>query len=124
MKGSARTYVDGFGIQWNQFRRTQLDSFSGTTISRDRLFATTGWPSRLQDDVILEAGSGAGRFTEVLLATGATVVSFDLSDAMWANRANNGSNARLLLLKADIRTLPFRAASFDRVLCLGVLQHC
>ena len=38
---------------------------------------------------IIEAGSGAGRFTEVLLKYGAIVYSFDLSNAVCANFANN-----------------------------------
>ena len=40
---------------------------------------------------ILEVGSGAGRFTEVLVTTGATVISCDLSSAVDANYRNNGT---------------------------------
>lgn len=28
-------YADNFGMQWNYFRQTQLDSYSGHTISAD-----------------------------------------------------------------------------------------
>src|SRR4051794_34068647 len=69
-----QTYADAFGLQWNQFRRTQLDSFTGTTITRDRTCAAVGdavWES-LPGQLVLECGCGAGRFTEILLDRGAS----------------------------------------------------
>ena len=30
----SQAYAAGFGLQWNRYRRTQLDSFTGTAISR------------------------------------------------------------------------------------------
>ena len=69
----ADNYAGSFGFQWNQHAKTQLDSHTGVSISRDRLFSVTGWPQRMEKDRILEAGSGAGRFTEVLATTGAQV---------------------------------------------------
>ena len=117
------SYAGSFGYQWNLHRRTQLDSFTGLPISRQRLFITTRWPEQMPGERILEAGSGAGRFTEVLLSTGAEVFSFDYSDAVRANAANNGAHAGLRLFRADIFRLPLRKESFSKVLCLGVLQH-
>jgi len=72
---------------------------------------------------ILEAGSGAGRFTEILLSTGAEVYSFDSSSAVDANIVNNGHSPNLRLFQADIFNLPLKNEAFDKVLCLGVLQH-
>jgi SAM-dependent methyltransferase len=77
----------------------------------------------MEGQTILEAGSGAGRFTEILVATGATVFSFDYSNAVDANWSNNGRNQNLQLFQADICHLPLPRASFDRVMCLGVIQH-
>lgn len=116
-------YASSFGFQWNVHARTQLDSFSGLPISRDRLFATTKWPTKLPGETILEVGSGAGRFTEVLVTTGATVISCDLSSAVDANYRNNGANANLLIAQASLLDLPIRARSIDKVICIGVLQH-
>jgi SAM-dependent methyltransferase len=73
--------------------------------------------------LVLEAGCGAGRFTECLLKTGATVFSFDYSSAVDANARNNGLSERLFLFQADMRTIPLQRAAFDKVICLGVLQH-
>jgi SAM-dependent methyltransferase len=100
-----------------------LDSHTGVAISADRIRIATGWPDRLDGEVILEAGSGAGRFTEVLVRTGATVLSFDYSNAVDANARNNGGAPNLLLFQGDIFSIPCPAKSLDRVFCLGVLQH-
>ncbi|MRR05890.1 MAG: methyltransferase domain-containing protein [Deltaproteobacteria bacterium] len=119
----SNNYANSFGFQWNIHRNTQLDSRTGLSLSRDRLFGVTCWPDNLEGEVILEAGSGAGRFTEVLLSTGAEVVSFDYSAAVEANMLNNGRYQNLCLFQGDIYQIPLTKASFDKVVCLGVLQH-
>jgi SAM-dependent methyltransferase len=116
-------YAASFGLQWNRHRRTQLDSAVGKPISEHRLYQATGWPRDLRGQRILEAGSGAGRFTEVLCRTGADVFSFDYSSAVEANQQNNGTQSNLHLFQADIFRIPLREAWFDHVVCLGVLQH-
>lgn len=116
-------YAGSFGLQWNVHRKTQLDSYTGLPLSRHRLFQVSGWPEDLRGQTILEAGSGAGRFTEVLVTTGAQVLSFDLSTAVDANYANNGHHPNLLILQADMSDIPVRPLSVDKVICLGVLQH-
>jgi len=116
-------YATNFGLQWQIHARTQLDSYNGATYSRDRLFDTTGWPPKLQGERILEAGSGAGRFTEVLASTGARVFTFDYSEAVVANYQSNAPKGDVTFFQGDIYRIPFRKASFDRVICLGVIQH-
>ncbi len=119
----AENYSSSFGLQWNRHRRTQLDSAIGKPISEHRLYQATGWARELGGQRILEAGSGAGRFTEILCRTGAEIYSFDYSSAVEANRENNGSAPNLRLFQADIFRIPLREAWLDHVLCLGVLQH-
>jgi len=117
-------YAAGFGLQWNQFRKSQLDSYTGATISKDRLtHALGGSLAILKGKTVLEVGCGAGRFTEVMLAAGARVVACDLSIAVEANYANCGAHANYFVCQADVRALPFAANSFDFVVCLGVIQH-
>lgn len=120
---SVENYADSFGYQWNIHCKTQLDSYTGLPLSRNRLFAVTGWSKCLKGQQILEAGSGAGRFTEVLLETGADVISFDYSKAVEANLSNNGKQPNLHLFQGDIFKIPLAEKSFDKVVCLGVLQH-
>jgi 2-polyprenyl-3-methyl-5-hydroxy-6-metoxy-1,4-benzoquinol methylase len=116
-------YAGNFGLQWNRHRRTQLDSHTGLPLSRDRLFAASAWPDRLEGETVLEVGSGAGRFTEVLASTGADVISCDLSDAVEANLANNGDKPNVQIVQANIAELPLPEHSVDKVVCLGVIQH-
>jgi SAM-dependent methyltransferase len=120
-KGSG--YAENFGVQWNQFQLTQFDSHTQSTMTRDRLFGCSKWQAgELAGKLVLEIGSGAGRFTEVLLDAGAHVVSVDMSTAVYANHAQNKSD-RLLLIKESLYDLPLRPDSFDFVLCYGVAQH-
>lgn len=121
---SPDNYAEGFGYQWNQHRLTQLDSYSGMPISRDRLLNASGWsPDELSGRAVLECGSGAGRFTEVLCETGAVVTSFDISNAVDANAASNGRFPNLRLVQASIFEPPFPEESFDFLFCFGVIQH-
>ena len=64
-------YATSFGFQWNRFRHTQLDSFTGQPITRDRFFAHSGWTERdMAGRWTLDVGCGAGRFAEVALGAG------------------------------------------------------
>ena len=120
----AENYCADFGEQWNMFPRTQLDSFSGIDLSESRLKRCfQGDLKELKGKYVLEAGCGAGRFTEVLLKYGAIVHSFDFSNAVEANAVNNSEHNNLVLVQGDIRQIPYRRASYDYVICLGVLQH-
>jgi 2-polyprenyl-3-methyl-5-hydroxy-6-metoxy-1,4-benzoquinol methylase len=123
-------YAEAFGAQWQHYRITQLDSYTGTNLTRDRLRRCMGddlW-ARLQDPAarvqVLEAGCGAGRFTEVLLKLpGAAVTSTDLSSAVEPNQVNCPQSPRHRIIQCDIGKFPFAPAQFDIVVCLGVVQH-
>lgn len=123
LKKQDQNYTSNFGKQWNLHRKAQLDSHTGLNISSSRIFETTQWNKNLKGQKILEAGSGAGRFTEVLLKTGADVYSFDFSTAVEANFTNNSKNENLFLFQGDIFNIPFEEGTFDKVFCLGVIQH-
>lgn len=121
-------YSSSFGQQWNLFERTQIDLLGiSTAPSADRLFAETGWtPKELRGLDILEVGSGAGRFSRSILEhTEANLFSIDSSTAVEANWRNNATigGRRFVLAQASIYEMPFPNNRFDRVFCLGVLQH-
>jgi SAM-dependent methyltransferase len=122
----ADNYSESFGLQWNRFAETQLRR-EGNQQSGERFWRETGWaPGDLAGVDLLEVGSGAGRFSRVILEqTSARLWSVDYSTAVEANLRNNGRIApeRFNLVQASIYDLPFADASFDKVVCLGVLQH-
>ena len=117
-------YADNFGMQWNKFRKTQLDSFSKVPISEDRFWKSTGWKKEsLKGNIILDAGCGSGRFSEIALKSGATIIAIDYSNAVAAAHKNLGENKNFNVIQADLFNLPFKKNTFDKVFCFGVLQH-
>ena len=120
-------YTDSFGFQWNKFQKTQIDTESkNNAFSKGRFFAETNWDKEdLEGKNVLEVGSGAGRFTQIVLDyTNANLYSVDYSSAVFANYRNNGHHGeRLKLFQASVYDLPFPDNTFDKVFCFGVLQH-
>jgi SAM-dependent methyltransferase len=117
-------YASSFGLQWNRFRRTQLDSVSGVPSSRDRFYGFSQWsPAELSGKRVLDVGCGAGRFAEIALEAGAQVVAVDYSLAADACLQNLSKYSELEVIQGDIFALPFEPAQFDYVYCFGVLQH-
>jgi 2-polyprenyl-3-methyl-5-hydroxy-6-metoxy-1,4-benzoquinol methylase len=117
-------YTSSFGLQWNEYRTTQLDSFTGLSISKDRLTRLLGGTlDILKGKDVLEAGCGAGRFSELLLAEGAHLFAIDLSTAVQANYRNCNKYHNYFVCQADILNLPVKPEQFDIVICIGVIQH-
>lgn len=117
-----------FGLQWRTFRKTQLDSYTGVPLSYERGRCCLGesvYKSLHGSDPyrVLEAGCGAGRFTEILLkAPHAHVFSVDSSDAVDANQLNFPQNDRHRIFQADVVKLPFSPYQFDLVFCSARLN--
>ena len=76
-------YSNSFGFQWNKYKKTQLDSHTKISLSHDRLTNNSNWKLQdLENKNVLEVGSGAGRFTEILLKTNCFLFTIDSSDAI------------------------------------------
>jgi SAM-dependent methyltransferase len=120
---SSENYASNFGLEWIKHAQTQYDSYAGVNLSEKRFFEETKWPGNLSGEIILEAGSGSGRFTEQAAKTKAMIISFDYSAAVEANYQSNGNKDNVLIVQADIYKMPFRKKYFDRIFCFGVLQH-
>ncbi|CAN5416281.1 hypothetical protein BH09BAC3_BH09BAC3_05510 [soil metagenome] len=119
-------YSESFGFQWQKFQTTQIDHFqNGVNQSQERFFAVTKWDrENLTNQNILEVGSGAGRFSSIVLQkTNADLFSVDYSHAVDTNFKNNAPHPRFRLFQASVYDLPFELGQFDKVFCFGVLQH-
>ena len=116
-------YCSNFGLQWTKFAKTQFDSSTGFSLTKKRLLKASEWDlGNLKDKLVIEIGSGAGRFTEILLSSGAYVVSIEMSDAIYSNHINNKSD-KIIFIKSSLYDLDFLNNMFDYVLCYGVAQH-
>jgi SAM-dependent methyltransferase len=116
-------YASGFGLEWTKHARTQYDSYTGLKLSATRFFEETQWDRDLSGQLVLEVGSGSGRFTEPAAATEATIISMDYSYAVEANYRSNGDKPNVLIVQGDVYHMPFRRAIFDKLFCFGMLQH-
>jgi SAM-dependent methyltransferase len=117
-------YASAFGLQWKTYAKTQLDSFSNTSITQDRLERCLGMPIiGLKDKTVLEVGAGAGRFTELLVKGGGLIHSIDLSVAVDVNKENIGNAPNYQIAQASVYDIPYADNLFDYVVCLGVIQH-
>jgi len=117
-------YANSFGRQWRTFARTQLDD-SQTRESRLRWDTEVMWGAdELSGKTVIEFGSGAGRFIDVVSRLGARVaIGIDITDAVDASQENLGGRGNCFFVQADIFKLPIRSSSIDYGYSIGVLQH-
>lgn len=117
-------YVRNFSFQWKAHAKTQLDSASGFRRSeeqfRDRMDVPLDW---LKGKLVLDAGCGMGRFAEIALKQGATVVGVDLSFSVDVAKKNLKGFPQAHFVQADLMRLPFAPATFDFIYSFGVLHH-
>jgi uncharacterized protein YbaR (Trm112 family)/ubiquinone/menaquinone biosynthesis C-methylase UbiE len=117
-------YASSFGYQWNLFRKEQIDTYNGTTLSADRLWSETGWTkTEIAGKWVLDVGCGAGRFLDASSASEGEIVGIDISDAVDAARANLKGRENVHFVQASIYELPFREGTFEYCYCIGVIQH-
>ena len=117
-------YTSSFGVQWNRFAGTQLDSRNGCRYSQARFSNEVNWGKDwVGGKLILDAGCGSGRFAEIALALGCRLVAIDMSSAIDAAKANIAGSANVTFVQASIYRLPFRPGTFDGLYSIGVIQH-
>lgn len=71
----------------------------------------------------LDVGCGMGRYARVALDLGASVVAFDLSDAIFRLAPDARRHPHLHLVQGDVFRPPFRPGVFDIAYSQGVLHH-
>jgi SAM-dependent methyltransferase len=121
---SGDQYVKSFSFEWNAHHSTQLDMHRGDDSSERQFVQKTGFTAAdLRGKLVLDAGVGAGRYTDVVSRWGADVVGVDLSYAVEAAQRNLGDRENVLIAQGDIGALPFKAQSFDVIFSIGVLHH-
>ena len=121
-------YSDNFGYQWNRWARVQFEdqniggSMQGHT--KNMFNIITGFSEEmLIGKTVLDLGCGPGRFTDVALSMGASVVALDYSSAIDAAKENFSKNSDILFLQADALQLPLKDNTIDFSYTIGVLHH-
>lgn len=118
------TYVRSFSFEWTRHKTTQLDTFRMDGSSQDIFRKKTGFKAEeLRSKLVLDAGIGAGRFTDIMARWGANVIGIDLSHAVEAAQENFSEVPNVLVAQADIASLPFKEETFDVIVSIGVLHH-
>jgi len=118
IEGDKRATAAGFGWQWQHF--TQEDERYAEQF--------LGWiapstPEFFRDKVVLEAGCGKGRHTQLAARWGARdVIGIDLSGAVETAFAATRLLPNAHIIQADIYHLPL-ARKFDYAFSVGVLHH-
>ena len=75
-----------------------------------------------KEDLILDAGCGAGKFAQSLLTFGSKIVGVDISFQMLKYCAKNLLKS-FKSINADLNKLPFKDNIFDKIYSVGVLMH-
>lgn len=118
VESDKRATAEGFGWQWQHF--TQEDDRYAEQF--------LGWiapvtPEFFRDKIVLEAGCGKGRHTQLAARWGAReVIGIDLSGAVETAFAATRSLPNAHIIQGDIYHLPL-ARKFDYAFSVGVLHH-
>jgi SAM-dependent methyltransferase/uncharacterized protein YbaR (Trm112 family) len=130
--------IDRFGFEWRYFQDwgwlldypdvpdAELKFFGGLMKHTESAFWGKSLFSRDElraGHLILDAGCGNGRFTNQAAQTGAEVIGIDLGWGVFSAFAHTRALPNVHIVRGDILRLPFADKTFDRVFCIGVLQH-
>jgi len=117
-------YVESFSFEWKVHSKTQVDSFRADRYSEDEFTAKTGFSAEdLRGKLVLDAGTGSGRYAELVSRWGGDVVGVDLSYAVDSAREILAERQNVWIAQANISALPFKRESFDVIFSIGVLHH-
>ncbi len=116
--GATRSTFDHFGYEWTHFSQINPED----EVFWQRYVADLDL-TLLHGRLGLDAGCGKGRFSRFTAPYLAELVASDGSRATEAAAANLVDQPNTLVLKSDLRTMPFADDSFGFISCLGVLHH-
>jgi SAM-dependent methyltransferase len=121
MSNVMKNYADSFGFEWHKHNQTQVLDVEE---AEKTFWLKTGLTKEeLKGKTVLDAGCGAGRFTQIAAKYAKTVVGVDLSDAAEVAIENTKYMGNVFIWRSDINNLGFEDETFDIIFSLGVLHH-
>lgn len=123
-----KNYSDSFGFQWNRWSTVQFERenkgtpMEGFTLAKF-LKISKFKKEKIDNKILLDLGCGSGRFTDIALSFGSTVIAIDYSSAVDAAKNNLKDYDKLLLIQGDALRLPLVDNLVDYVFSSGVLHH-
>ncbi len=107
--------------QWEHVYSTSTDFFSYAMSARKQaVLDLMGGMKADGGNLVADIGCGSGLVSKGLLEMGYEVTGMDISEAMLENARKIPG---LKLVVGDIENLPFADASFDKIICLGVITY-
>lgn len=122
-------YSNNFSLQWRRWSRVQFDANNISKPMEDytrNMFEsiTELNKEKLKGKSVLDLGCGSGRFADIAINFGATVVLLDNSNSIDIAKNILGDNDKdILFVQGDALMLPFENKMFDYVFSIGVLHH-
>jgi SAM-dependent methyltransferase len=110
--------ASSFGYEWTTF-----DAIQPEDAEFWRMYFRDVPPDAYTGKVALDAGCGKGRYSRSTAAHVKALVAADNSVAVEAAARNLAGCENVVVVKADLRSLPFAGDSFEFISCLGVLHH-
>lgn len=113
--------------KWDEMYARDTDSLADHCFRSRRDYAVGYLATHYGKEAqICDIGCGAGPVTYAMLRQGYDIVGLDFSTDMLKNaakRLSTGGVRRRPLINANCESLPFSDASFDCVVCLGVISY-
>lgn len=112
-----------FGSEWEHYADFGWDGDAASERSR-RVFKykILFTPEEISGKLLLDAGTGNGRYAITAAEYGATVIGIDISSADTAYR-NTSAHPNLHIVQGDLLKPPFKRNLFDYMFSNGVLMH-
>jgi SAM-dependent methyltransferase/uncharacterized protein YbaR (Trm112 family) len=120
LSGTDQHTAGSFGFKWAMF--SKIDAYYKKNFLDE--LAPLDLGTFFIGKSVLDAGTGVGIPAYCMAELGAReVFAFDIMSAIEDTYRNNLDHPQVTVAQADIYAAPFKQASFDAVVCVGVLQH-
>lgn len=116
----AQPVVEGFDHEWARYPQTGTPELSSVF----DLYADLVQPDAYGgDQLVLDAGCGAGRWALEVALRGPRVIALDLGASVELAARNTASTGRVGAVQADVHDCPIAGGAVDWAYSLGVLHH-